>query len=916
MALLLVFLADCGVISLNLEENTLSWFRLLQPITSILMDIQKRPYVSQDKFYNALQFYTILLDAVVGNGKEINEKHSSAIISCLNCSFEFLEFIFQKSLMDIKGSDDIINFQILLNLLQTLSSVITFKEMFVKLLPSFLINYNHIPAHFLSKKIIIILLYEISNNQLHDKKFSNKPHLNPFRELSLNFLAKILAESVINDLLKTVFVNEMEKEDWQKFVALYINKFWKTASVTANFLSLSVQKDLILGLFQLAEDVFDGGSKTTYASTISCIEILIPKLGLSNMHIVEKLLNVAYKACLELQGCEAYRPAIESFIKTVFQPFMLNEICFDILNKYIKCFQNISENSLGIFYMVIKQFCSTFPLAHLYKMNFNYIPLIIHSLTYGPIHQRSQKILEDSIASISEQDDYFFQELKNYDKPSVFVRVTAIVYLLNNLYKKSTESEEIALHIINALLSLDENTRASKSSTFANSYNHRVRNRIWQCILLLQPNVLSESENIKFFKKICELLEFDNQQPSIRYLQEWLILKIINLNKYLVRDFISVLEKSLEKRPGFIVSLLSVLIHLIIHDFLLSEDQVSKCFPVLISYCMAQNFAVRLYSRLAVAKLFSACENNNFSNLVQKYDFIHNLSLPQVSEDSLLEKGNIYKNLIKLQEEFYFSVFHPIKHFTLETIFFELPRLSNLAPEEWIKAGYFKECLSSDFQLIANFNSDNCLKNSYVLSWNAKSNDEPLVENNSYDYNFQKKICPVKSEIYDCIPDAAFESKPKQSDLIVIASLIDKIPNLGGLCRTCEIFGVEQFIIGSLKYKEDKTFQNLAVSSDKWLSIKEVKPYHLKEYLLSLKEEGYTLIGAEQTDDSYKLSNYVFPKKSALILGHEKEGMPVNLIQVLDACVEIPQQGIIRSLNVHVSGAIFIWEYARQQIRH
>jgi tRNA guanosine-2'-O-methyltransferase len=33
---------------------------------------------------------------------------------------------------------------------------------------------------------------------------------------------------------------------------------------------------------------------------------------------------------------------------------------------------------------------------------------------------------------------------------------------------------------------------------------------------------------------------------------------------------------------------------------------------------------------------------------------------------------------------------------------------------------------------------------------------------------------------------------------------------------------------------------------------------------------------------------------------------------VVDVCVEIPQLGVIRSLNVHVSGAIMSWEYVRQ----
>lgn len=51
-----------------------------------------------------------------------------------------------------------------------------------------------------------------------------------------------------------------------------------------------------------------------------------------------------------------------------------------------------------------------------------------------------------------------------------------------------------------------------------------------------------------------------------------------------------------------------------------------------------------------------------------------------------------------------------------------------------------------------------------------------------------------------------------------------------------------------------------------------------------------------------------------LLLGREKEGVPVELLQLVDTCIEIPQLGIIRSLNVHVTGAIAIWEYTKQNL--
>lgn len=45
---------------------------------------------------------------------------------------------------------------------------------------------------------------------------------------------------------------------------------------------------------------------------------------------------------------------------------------------------------------------------------------------------------------------------------------------------------------------------------------------------------------------------------------------------------------------------------------------------------------------------------------------------------------------------------------------------------------------------------------------------------------------------------------------------------------------------------------------------------------------------------------------------NERAGVPCEVLQVLKASVQIPQSGTVRSLNVHVSGALFVWEYTRQ----
>lgn len=45
---------------------------------------------------------------------------------------------------------------------------------------------------------------------------------------------------------------------------------------------------------------------------------------------------------------------------------------------------------------------------------------------------------------------------------------------------------------------------------------------------------------------------------------------------------------------------------------------------------------------------------------------------------------------------------------------------------------------------------------------------------------------------------------------------------LAGLCRTCEIFGVGELVLSNLKLLEEKQFQSLSVTAEKWIKLTEV----------------------------------------------------------------------------------------------
>lgn len=191
--------------------------------------------------------------------------------------------------------------------------------------------------------------------------------------------------------------------------------------------------------------------------------------------------------------------------------------------------------------------------------------------------------------------------------------------------------------------------------------------------------------------------------------------------------------------------------------------------------------------------------------------------------------------------------------------------------------------------------------------------------------NVQRKIDTHPMLLLD---DAALPTALQQQQLghssggrlrqpvIMCASLVDKVPNLAGLARTCEIFNAQSLVVPSERVLQDETFASVSVTADKWMPIEEVRP-DLDALLSALrmwKRDGYTIVAVEQTASSHCLSTFKFPKKMVVVLGKEREGVPVEVLQAVDACVEIPQFGVIRSLNVHVSGALLLWEYTQQHM--
>ena len=127
-----------------------------------------------------------------------------------------------------------------------------------------------------------------------------------------------------------------------------------------------------------------------------------------------------------------------------------------------------------------------------------------------------------------------------------------------------------------------------------------------------------------------------------------------------------------------------------------------------------------------------------------------------------------------------------------------------------------------------------------------------------------------------------------------------------------QIFGAKTLVIPDLRVTKEALFQSISSSAERWVPMVQVKDVETRDYLRRMKRDGYTVVGLEQTSTSRCLTRVALPRKMLLLLGREKEGVPVELLAEVDMLVEIPQLGLVRSLNVHVSASLILWEYMRQ----
>jgi tRNA G18 (ribose-2'-O)-methylase SpoU len=132
--------------------------------------------------------------------------------------------------------------------------------------------------------------------------------------------------------------------------------------------------------------------------------------------------------------------------------------------------------------------------------------------------------------------------------------------------------------------------------------------------------------------------------------------------------------------------------------------------------------------------------------------------------------------------------------------------------------------------------------------------------------------------------------------------------NIGSIFRTSDAFRIQElYLCGITATPPNREIHKSALGateSVKWQYFSDTR-----DAIDQLRSAGFTIVAVEQAEGSIMLEEYS-PKSSgriALVFGNEIEGVSDQVMETVDACIEIPQFGTKHSFNVSVTFGIVLF---------
>ena len=149
-----------------------------------------------------------------------------------------------------------------------------------------------------------------------------------------------------------------------------------------------------------------------------------------------------------------------------------------------------------------------------------------------------------------------------------------------------------------------------------------------------------------------------------------------------------------------------------------------------------------------------------------------------------------------------------------------------------------------------------------------------------------------------------------ESGIVLVLDNIRSAHNVGSAFRTADSFKIDKvWLCGICAVPPSAEIHKSALGAEDSVDWEHVDD--TMAAIRRLKEDGYTIVSAEQTMESVMLDTFV-PEKGrryAVVFGNEVAGVSQEVVDASDFALEIPQYGTKHSLNVSVSMGVVLWHF-------
>jgi tRNA G18 (ribose-2'-O)-methylase SpoU len=143
-------------------------------------------------------------------------------------------------------------------------------------------------------------------------------------------------------------------------------------------------------------------------------------------------------------------------------------------------------------------------------------------------------------------------------------------------------------------------------------------------------------------------------------------------------------------------------------------------------------------------------------------------------------------------------------------------------------------------------------------------------------------------------------------ELVVVCAPLRSNVNLSRIVRAAGCCGIRRVIACGTP----KVVEKIARDGAETVALEVHRS--LIPVLKELRQVGYQLVGLEQASNSKSLHAFDFDRKTALVVGNERQGLTEEELALMHHVVEIPVYGLPYSYNVATAAAIALYEYCRQ----